>query len=395
MIHPTICVSDIARATGLMFIGLLLMVLLGACSEKGPEAGNPTGKTISKRRGDTQPALGEALATFKARGLFYDGAIPATIDDPAALNRFLKRNDPNAVFLTPEEFAAFQVSHKDNYAGVGMEIEKRESGEIVCFPMPDSPAQHAGIEKGDRIDAIDGRPVAGQSVYVVASWLMGVGGTHVNIWIAEEGGGRRRVDVVRDRIQTHSVTVEKTSDLTIVRIHYFDSGTKRQLQYALEELHPGTRLVLDLRDNPGGDLFKSIDAAMLFLEKGASIVTIKSRDTVQPYISTTAAYYSAYPLVIWQNENTASAAEVFIAALTENHRAVSIGVKSYGKGTTQEVAELSNGSALIFTSGYLLTPKGKRYHQRGLKPSRSLAVDSRSITAFLKETERIYKEQTD
>jgi len=395
MTHPTISVSDIARATGLVFIGLLLMVFSDACSEKGPEANSPTGRPISQGRGDTAPALVEALTTFKAQGLFYDGNSPSVVDDPVALNRFLQRNDPNAIFLLPEEFSAFQVSHKANYAGVGMEIEKRESGEIVCFPMPDSPAQQAGIEKGDRIDAIDGQSVAGQSVYVVASWLMGAGGTRVNIWIVKKGGGRHRVDVVRERIQTHSVTVEKASGLTIVKIHYFDSGTKRQLQYALEELPLGTRLVLDLRDNPGGDLFKSIDAAMLFLKKGAPIVTIKSRDAVQPYRSTTAAYYTAYPLVIWQNENTASAAEVFVAALTENRRALSIGLKSYGKGTTQEVAELSDGSALIFTSGYLLPPNGKRYHHRGLKPSRALTADSTSITAFMKETERIFKERTE
>lgn len=390
MTHVTTPVSDMARTTGLILIGLLLTLLLSACPEKGSEANRPSGEPGSQGRGDTPPALMEALNTFKARGLFYEGTTPPVVVDPASLNRFLQHNDPSAVYLTPAEFAAFQVSQKANYIGVGMEIEKSESGEIVCSPIPGSPAQQAGIERGDRIEVIDGKPVTDQSVYFVASWLMGAGGTSVSIWIAKKGGGRRRVEVVRERIQTHSVTVETASGLTIVKIHYFDSGTKRQLQSALEGLQPASRLVIDLGDNPGGDLFKSIDAAMLFLEKEALIVSIKSRDTVQPYRSTTAAYYTASPLVIWQNENTASAAEVFIAALTENDRAISIGVKSYGKGTTQEVAELSDGSALIFSSGFLQTPKGKRYHQRGLKPTHALADDDTSKKAFLKETQRIF-----
>lgn len=392
MTHPTRTVSLIVRTINLVLIGLLTMILLIACSEKEPGESDASGKTISQSQSGTPPVLKEALAIFRAQGLFFEGTIPAAVKDPAALNRFLKDNDPSAVFLTPEAFAAFQVSHKANYAGVGMEIERRESGEIVCFPMPGSPAQKAGIEKGDRIEAIDGQPAAGRSVYVVASWLMGVGGTRVSIRIAKKSGDRQRVDVIREPIQTHSVTVESKSGLTIVKIHYFDSGTRRQMQYLLEELTPGTRLVLDLRDNPGGDLYKSIDAAMLFLEKGALITTIQSRNTDHPYRSTTAAFYSASPLLIWQNENTASAAEVFIAALTENGRAVSIGTTTYGKGTTQEVAEMSDGSAIVFTSGYLLTPKGRRYHQRGLMPSSALKSSAASNSVFLKESERIIKD---
>jgi len=392
MAHPTRFVAYMTRTAHLMVFMVLPALLLCACSDNAPKSGDPAGKAVSQRSGGKPSAQMEALATFKTRGLFYDGTIPAGVEDPEALNRFLKRYDPHAVFLTPDEFGAFRASHKANYAGVGMEIETRDSGEIVCFPMPGSPAQQAGIEKGDRIETIDGKPVAGKSMYVVASWLMGTGGTHVDIQIARKSGERQRVDVVRERIQTRSVTVEEISGLTLLTIHFFDSGTRRQLQYALEELQPGAKLVLDLRDNPGGDLYKSIDAAMLFLEKGALIVTIKSRDGVQSYRSTTASDYAASPLVIWQNGNTASAAEVFIAALTENGRAVSIGVKSYGKGTTQEVAELSDGSALIFTSGYLLTPGGRRYHQRGLKPAHALTGGIPSKAAFLKETERIFSQ---
>jgi carboxyl-terminal processing protease len=378
------------RITGLILVGLFLSLLLNGCSEDGTGVDRPAGETISRDRTGSSPALMEALRTFKTKGLFYDGHNPAEIDGPGALNRFLERSDANAVYLTPEEFAAFQASHKANYVGVGMEIEKQESGEIVCFPIPGSPAHKAGINKGDRIEAIDGRPVAGRSMYVVASWLMGAGGTKVHLLISKKGEGNRRIEVVRERIQTRSVTVETAFGLTIVRIRYFDSGTKRQLQYAIEALKPGTRLVLDLRDNPGGDLFKSIDAAMLFLEKGALIVTIDSRQTAQPYRSTTAAEYTDAPLVIWQNENTASAAEVFIAALTQNRRSVSIGSKSYGKGTTQEITEMSDGSALVFTSGYLITPKGMRYHRRGLEPSRAVKVERPSTEAFLKETKRIF-----
>lgn len=391
MRHPRTCASNIIRAFHLILIGLLLILLPGGCSDNGSGGGSHAVSKGDISPDETEPTLTGALRIFKSQGLFGNVDIPASMENPAALNGFLKRMDPNAVFLTPEEYAAFRVSHKANYVGVGMEIEKRESGEIVCFPMPGSPAQVAGIEKGDGIETIDGRPVGGRSVYVVASWLMGADGSRVSLSLSRNGAPHR-VELVRKRIEAQSVTVENSSGLTVVKIHYFNSGTRRQLQFALEELQPGTRLVLDLRDNPGGDLYKSIDAAMLFLEKETLIVTIESRDSVQPHRSTTAASCTATPLVIWQNENTASAAEVFIAALTENSRAVSIGTTSFGKGTTQKVEEFRDGSALVFTTGYLLTPKGTRYYHQGLKPTRVLEGDLPSEAAYIKATERIFEQ---
>lgn len=381
-------VPNTVRTIGLILIGLHLVLFPAACSENR-SAPNKQG---AQEQDNTSGELKEALTILKTRGLFFDLDPLPSVEDAASLNSFLKRYDPSAVYFSQAEFSAFQASQKASYVGIGMEIEKN-NGEIICFPLSGSPAQEAGIESGDRIDVIDGRPVAGQSTFAVASWLMGAGGTPVHVWIVKKNGERRLVEIFRKRIQTRSVTIETAANPTIIKIHYFDSGTKRQLQSALKQMQPASELVLDLRDNPGGDLYKSIDAAMLFLGKKALIVSIQSRGTVMPYRSTTAVYCTACPLVIWQNGHTASAAEVFIAALTENHRAVSVGVKSYGKGTTQEVAELSDGSALIFTSGFLQTPKGTIYHQHGLTPTYSLNGDEASGTAFLKETQRIFSEQ--
>jgi carboxyl-terminal processing protease len=128
-------------------------------------------------------------------------------------------------------------------------------------------------------------------------------------------------------------------------------------------------LILDLRGNAGGDFFAAIDAAMLFVPKGATIVSVRSRSGFRSYANTMASAKAPLGRVfVWQNEGTASAAEVFLAALTENGGAVSVGRRSFGKGTRQDIIELHDGSALIMTTGILLTPQGVEYDGRGLPP---------------------------
>jgi carboxyl-terminal processing protease len=349
-----------------------------------------SGCLVVKTAGQAPPAFQNAIIKFKEFGLFYNKDIPQKFNDAKTLNSYLRSMDPNAEYFEPASYSAFVSSHKDNYVGIGMEIEKNESGKIVCYPYPDSPAYLGGIESGDWLVSVDGQDVSELPIYVIASKIMGVKNTLVGITIVKRNGEvSRRLELKRKYIPTSSVTVERRSDFSIIRINSFSSGTKRDLKLALSKVKNALPIIIDLRDNPGGNLYKAIDSAMLCLGNGIRIVTIRSRRGTKTYESTTPAFNSKSLIYLWQNEFTASAAEVFIAALTENKRAESIGEKSYGKGLTQDVFELNDGSAIVFTTGYLLTPKGNMYHRKGLTPTYELKGDRLSTNQYVQKTKEL------
>ena len=371
----------------LALIALFFSIVVISRLSKAPDMRKASSGAFRDKSAKQIPrTLRDALSQFEKYGLFYDKDIAQKISDAKTLNAYLMRMDPAAEYLEPAYYSAFVDSHKDNYVGVGMEIEKAETGKIICFPYPDSPAFSNGVESGDMLASVDGEKVSGLPIYVIASKIMGVKDTKVTISIVKKNGGMKILELTRKYIATSSVTLEPKSDFSIIKINSFSNGTKRDLKFALGELKGSAPIILDLRDNPGGNLYKAIDSAMLFLGNGLKIVTIQNRHETKTYKSTTPAFNSKSPIYIWQNKNTASAAEVFIAALTENGRAASIGEKSYGKGITQDVFELNDGSAIVFTTGYLLTPKGNNYHRKGLKPTYRLTRDRFTTDDYIIKT---------
>ncbi|WP_231714134.1 S41 family peptidase [Desulfosarcina ovata] len=341
---------------------------------------------------DTVPAIfGEALEKFKQQALFFDRSQPCEAETVSEFNRYLEKQDPFAEYLQPETYKQYKSAQASQYVGVGMEIEKEETGDVACFPFVGSPAWENGIRNGDILLAIDGESISGRSIYALSSQLMGTAGTKVKLSVFNESGGKRSLTLTRALIRSSSVRFESMGSIATIRINSFDMSTRRELKYILSQ-HPDlSPLVLDLRDNPGGDLYKCIDSAMLFLSTDVPIVTVETRTGRQTYTSTTPAYARAAEIYIWQNENTASAAEVFIAALTQNLRAQSIGKKTYGKGITQEMFALGNGSAIIFTNGYLLTPDNAPYHRRGLLPTHPLDGNPPTTADYLQTTRNAIK----
>lgn len=370
-----------------MIAMLFSIIAISLLSMESAAKYESSGCFVDKTAGQVPPAFKDAINKFEEFGLFYDKDIPKQFNDAKTLNSYLQSMDPNAEYFEPASYSAFVSSHKDNYVGIGMEIEKNESGKIVCYPYPDSPAYIGGIESGDMLVSVDGQDVTELPIYVIASKIMGVKNTLVGISIVKKnGGGSKYLELKRKYIATSSVTVERRSNFSIIKINSFSSGTKRDLKLALSKIKNAFPIIFDLRDNPGGNLYKAIDSAMLCLGNGIRIVTIRSRRGTKTYESTTSAFNSESLIYIWQNELTASAAEVFIAALTENKRAESIGEKSYGKGLIQDVFELNDGSAIVFTTGYLLTPKGNMYHRKGLKPTYKLKGDRLSTNQYVQKT---------
>lgn len=290
------------------------------------------------------------------------------------LKTYLRSLDPFSDYLSPEEYADFQRLQQSHYAGVGMDISQAPSGYIVCLPYPQSPAAKAGIAAGDVLKAVDGVSVVGQSVLTIGSKIRGQPGTTVRLHVANKTGAEKHVAVARSAVEAKSVLVKRHEALPVVRILSFTNTTPRELQETFRTLPPSKAVVLDLRGNPGGSLYDAIDAAMLFLDNGQHVARIQTRAGPKDYYRDRSMAPITVPLYLWQDAWTASAAELFIAALHHNHRAASIGTKTFGKGTMQQLLALADGSALYLTTGYLQTPDGTSYHERGLDPMYPLAM---------------------
>ena len=311
-----------------------------------------------------------------------------------ALREYLKKQDPFADYLTADEYAALKVASADNrYAGVGMDLAIDSSGKVLCIPFPGSPAERGGIHYGDALLAVNGAAVEGRSVFAIGKGIRGPRGGTVKLTVLKHSGKVHEVTLIREAIQFKSVHLESSGQLSIIRILRFTPETPAELKPALaQSTLRNAPLVMDLRGNTGGDLFAAIDCASLFLKKGARIALLKTHQGEQWLINKEDPLVSASRLYLWQDRQTASAAEVFIAALTDNGRAVSIGETTFGKGVALRFVELTDGSALLLTYANIFPPNGASFHGVGLKPSISLSATSGSTqdkSQYLDETNHL------
>ncbi len=283
------------------------------------------------------------------------------------LRAYIRFFDDYGDFLTRKEFEAFLQSSTSDYFGVEMDMAKKND-RIYLYPFKGGLAERHGIRPGDELMAVDGEPVYGKSFFQIGSIIRGSNGKPVHLTV-RTGQGIPRVFSIR-RQQTSYVSVRHKSfnQAEYIQITRFVKDSADLLRRILKSIAGKNRtVVIDLRQNQGGLLRVAGKAADLFLSPGVPMYHLRTRKTVRDVISETQPLLSN-PVIIIQDRVTASAAEVFAAALTENGRAVSAGEKSFGKGVAQRFFPLSDGSALRLTFAEILTPKNTRYNRKGLIP---------------------------
>lgn len=331
----------------------------------------------------------EAIARMREEASFLDLSTTREKLVQETLKSYLAQKDAFSDYLTREEYRKFKESQDDKYVGAGMEIEKDRDGKIVCVPYLNGPAKGAGISVGDQLKSIDGIPVNGKSLFAIASMARGKQGTEVDFVILTKSGTEKRVTVTRSEVMDETVSQHWIGKRPIIKIFSFTRNTPEKLRRILNNWGADNLIIIDLRSNAGGDLYAAIDSARLFLEKGKRILSLKTKKGAKIYESTDGAINLSSPMYLWQDEATASAAEVFIAALTENDRAISIGKRTFGKGTKQDIIELSDGSALVLTTGELRTPRGVSYQGYGLDPTYPLSDVSTGMTQYMTKVEEL------
>jgi carboxyl-terminal processing protease len=296
-----------------------------------------------------------------------------------------KLGDPYTRFMDPEEFKNMQIDTSGELTGVGIQIAKDEETDqlIVISPIEDTPAYEAGILAKDIITEIDGTSTKGMDVNEAVKLIRGKPGSKVTLTI-ERDGESVNYDIVRAKIQIHPVRAE-IKDTSIgkvgsIRLTQFSAQASQEMREAIEELEQKQvqGYILDLRSNPGGLLYSSIDIARMWLDQGTIVSTV-DRGGERERKSANNNALTNKPLVVLVDGGSASASEILSGALQDNKRAVLVGTQTFGKGLVQSVRSLGDGSGLAVTIAKYLTPSGRDINKEGIAPD---------ITIELSEAER-------
>ncbi|MFA5744819.1 MAG: S41 family peptidase [Candidatus Paceibacterota bacterium] len=282
-------------------------------------------------------------------------------------------NDPYTVFFPPKEAKAFSEAISGSFAGVGMEIDIKDSVLTVVAPLKGTPAEAAGIEAGDQIVAIDGKPTDGLAVDVAVQKIRGPVGTTVSLDIIRAKKSMN-IKIVRDTIQVPETEdgLDVASGVYHIALYEFTSSSASLFNQAFTRFKDSgsKKLVIDLRGNPGGYLDAAVAIASHFIPKGAVVVTedFGGKDSGQPHNS---LGYNDTPagtkIVVLIDGGSASASEIFAGALQDTKVATLIGTKSFGKGSVQTLMDLGGGSLKVTVARWV-TPAGHWIMGNGVTP---------------------------
>ena len=282
--------------------------------------------------------------------------------------------DPYTVFMNPEESKKFLEDVSGKFEGVGMEIGQKKGQLQIISPLEGTPAQKAGLRAGDKIVKIDDVFANELTVDEAVSKIRGDKGTEVTLTIfREDWNDTKEFKIVRDVIMVPSLKWEiKDNDIAYIRLYQFSEKAGYDFKKASLEIlgSPAKKIILDLRNNPGGYLEISKDIASFFLEKG-SLVAIEDfggKSESKKYIADGNDIFSGFPIVVLINQGSASASEILAGALRDDREIKLIGETSFGKGSVQEIKNLNDGSSLKVTVAKWLTPKGQSISDHGLVP---------------------------
>jgi carboxyl-terminal processing protease len=292
-------------------------------------------------------------------------------------------NDPYTVYMSPEDLKNFRGSLEGDYVGIGVQLQPGEIYPKVLNAMENTPASEAGIESGDMIIKIDGLDISGEPLAKVVEKIRGLEGTKITLTIRREGMADFDIILTRSNISTPTVTGKILgSDIAYIRINTFGDFTKDEFDRTLDDLldQGAAKMILDLRDNPGGLIHSVVEVSSYFIDEGDIVVSTVDRAGMRDdYLAERGGAARGMPIVVLVDGYTASAAEILAGALQDYDLAVLIGGQTFGKGTVQAVVPLDTGGALKITVARYHTPADRIIDGTGLTP------DIQVLTPYLSE----------
>jgi len=298
----------------------------------------------------------------------------------AAITGMLSGLDPHSEYLDKKGLAQLTEDTTGQYSGLGIEVLQVEGGLRIVSPIDDTPASRAGIKPGDSIVKINGTLIDPQNVDSMYQQLRGKPGSKIDLTIVHAKSSKLiDLHLVRQNITVSSVRVrELEPGFAYIRISQFQDDTAGDLEKKLGALiakdGPQKGAVLDLRNNPGGLLTAAVSVSDDFLNSGI-IVTTRGRlqDANMSFSAHPGDQLNGAPMVVLTNNGTASAAEIVAGALKDNHRALTMGQRTFGKGVVQTVLPLDADHAVKITTARYYTPNGTSIQAEGIQPDIPLA----------------------
>ncbi|HEY4505536.1 MAG TPA: S41 family peptidase [Candidatus Paceibacterota bacterium] len=289
--------------------------------------------------------------------------------------------DPYTMFFPPAESKSFNEEISGNFEGVGMEVAIKDNVLTVVSPIKGTPAYRAGIKTGDKVVKIDELLTNGLSTEEAISHIKGKKGTTVRLTIVREKVKEPMVlSIVRDVIDIPAIDTETRGDVFIIRLYSFSAISSNLFRSALRSFVESgkAKLIIDLRGNPGGYLDAAIDIASWFLPVGKVVVKEDFRNAEDTQVFRSKGYNifsDKLRLVVLIDGGSASASEILAGALHENGVAILVGTQSFGKGSVQELVDITNDTSLKVTIARWLTPKGTSISHNGLTPDVIVKLD--------------------
>lgn len=326
-----------------------------------------------------------------------------------AIRGMLSSLDPHSSFMSERQFKEMNVDIKGEFQGVGIQIGIKKQQLTIISPIEDTPADRAGLAAGDKILKINDEWTKDMAIEEAVDLMRGPKGTPVRLLIHRAGWDKpKEFKIVRDVIKVLSVKSRMLEgDIGYVKITQFQGQTGAEIERKLRSLKAKgmKKLVLDLRNNPGGILDASVDVSGMFLPRDSLVVYLQGRNVEErrDYLSTEAGTYQNMPLVVLVNAGSASASEIVAGALQDSKRAVILGTQTFGKGSVQTVFNLEGGAGMRLTTAKYYTPKGRSIQNVGIKPDIELRIaaaketkdgDSVHMVVREKDLERHLKNDT-
>lgn len=292
--------------------------------------------------------------------------------------------DPYTTFFPPEESKQFEDEVRGDFSGIGVEIGIKENILTVIAPLKGTPGERAGLKPGDLILKIDGTYTTGMSVEDAITRIRGPKGTTVMLTL-RQNGSIKDVPIVRDTIIIPTVDTKLRDDgVFVISLYNFSANSPALFRNALREfiVADTDKLVLDLRNNPGGYLEAATDIASWFLPVRKTVVIEDSGGKNPEKIHKSVGYNifnDSLKMAILINEGSASAAEILAGALGEHGVATIVGEKSFGKGSVQELVEVTPETSLKVTVARWLTPKRNSISDNGIKPDKEVKMTREDV----------------
>jgi carboxyl-terminal processing protease len=315
----------------------------------------------------------------------YVGDAPADYQNltRSALDGMVSQLDPHSQFLVADEYRETEDELTNAFTGIGIQVEQRDGHIVIVALIPATPAERAGMRRGDQLIKIDGETLVNPTLDSTIKLVRGEPGSLVTVTVFRPSQNKA-IDfaVRRERIELNSVRLAavRPGHIGYLQITQFSERTGEEFKAALVGLEKqGIRsLVVDLRNNPGGLLDAAIDVCNEFFDKDELIVYTQGRtpESRENYYAKAGHGSRKYPVAILVNGGTASAAEIVSGAMRDTKRAVIVGEKTFGKGSVQSVIELDNGEGLRLTTARYYTPSGVTIHEKGIQPHAEVEISA-------------------